>query len=436
MYTLLIILVTFASFSKSQEDQSLCYTQPNCEKCLDPVNNGTCAWCSSSFTCMSASQINPSVCSIYASFSCDSGTEESICRSESSCGACLDNAFCGWCDNQECLYGNSTGPFLGVCESWGFGDGAKYCSLPINCSDYDDCFLCTEQDVCGWCLQGSGSCLYGNSSSSEDSTCTAGNWTFNSNATCAGNTLDCSIHTSCSSCNDDPSDRCGWCSSTQQCISYDGESGAPVQCTDFRPSACVQSCYDFSSNCSYCLQNENCGWCNSSFCVEGNANGPLSSVFTCSTWGRDNCPYDCGLYTNQGGCTVCSSYLECAWCQSPNAFESSCLQASNTTACNGLWTISGDCEPHVSDYCSEHLTCGTCTADIGCSWCGGTAGCVVLSTYTGPCDSSGCSTGNSTKMKWVMGSTVIGIVAFASVAGVGIWYKVYWKKRHYYETLK
>jgi len=65
-------------------------------------------------------------------------------------------------------------------------------------------------------------------------------------------------------------------------------------------------------DCTSCLEESNCGWCQGKKCVPGGPSGPFSG--SCSTWSFDYCP-------NQSECpyTTCSSCLDdadCGWCQS------------------------------------------------------------------------------------------------------------------------
>jgi len=398
-----------------------------CAKCLDDINNGTCAWCETSSECMNLTHVDTK-CDLYESDNCTS-PQEDACQQQEGCLSCVSLSAsngCGFCDNELCIQGNSSGPFDALCKSWYFGQNST-CS-DIKCDDFSgDCFSCAAQTKCGFC--NSTTCVAGNQTGPEHGTCSS--YIFNATSTCGEEKLNCSGHGTCESCTGDKSERCGWCSSSRLCMEYDpNESGQPIgqSCEVWKPKTCILSCFDFK-DCSSCQSNSNCGWCNTTLCTEGSNSGPLLESIVCELWGFNNCPYDCTAL-NVDQCTTCINHNECGWCDLGGA-GSDCIQLTNASTCTGTFS-NGTCQP-LSYQCDEFTTCNQCVSYSQCSWCGTILGCTD---YEPTCDlTGGCNPNNGNKRlttSWII-VIIFAILIFigGSIGGVAF-YKVYWTKRHYY----
>jgi len=354
---------------------------------------------------------------------------EDSCEQQSSCDDCKKLPFCGWCDNHYCLEGNSTTAFSTSCDTWTFGLSSD-CAFASSCKHFNDCFSCTQELGCGWCNETF--CTEGSKSGSSIGQCTL--WSYNvTDSLCADEQLVCSKHLNCSSCASDPSDRCGWCESSGQCLVYDGEN-QPANCFFWKEKVCTPTCKDFSHDCGKCIENDNCGWCNSSLCVEGITSGPTAIDVQCQTWGFENCPYDCALFSE--ACSTCNGFPACGWCE--NEPSSLCMQSVNSSECGGLWEINGNCQP-ITTPCNTYSSCSTCVASPSCNWCGSDYGCEDAPSQLGksnPCVQT-CS-----KTPKLSTTEIVLIIVSCSIVGVGgffgflAFYRIYWTKRHYYETLK
>eukprot|EP01114_Cavostelium_apophysatum_P020704 TRINITY_DN7014_c0_g1_i1.p1 TRINITY_DN7014_c0_g1~~TRINITY_DN7014_c0_g1_i1.p1 ORF type:complete len:423 (+),score=10.60 TRINITY_DN7014_c0_g1_i1:117-1385(+) len=407
-----VVLILQTTGVHGQEPDTGCLSLPTCEKCL--TSNATeysCTWCSSSMKCLNSTNIEAS-CSAWTS-TCN---VEVKCEEQQSCADCLNTDSCGWCDNHACLPGNASDPYdpNANCQQWTFGKNPdQICG--VICSSFIDCFSCTTQLGCGWC--NNTQCLQGNQYQPINNYCNK--WDFNiTGSVCEGETLDCGKHETCGNCTSDESERCGWCKSTETCLEYDPNEDPPV-CEIWLEKTC-NPC-DSLKDCESCSSDSDCGWCNQTSCVRGGSLGPATHI--CEEWGYYQCPFDCSYYTT---CDSCSSYLDCGWCQGSNGY-SKCL--NNATVCEGSWI--SECSPNVFS-CSNVLTCDECIAYSGCTWCGDT-GC---QTWPGDNDCKlKCSSGMSpTKVAMAVTFSVLGTVLVAF--GFTAWYRLYWRKRHYYETLR
>lgn len=104
------------------------------------------------------------------------------------CGACTPMGGCGWCARtNSCVPGGSTGSTDMSCM------GADWDYLPRDCADFDGgppadvppvmcgtsttCGACTPRGGCGWCAS-TNSCVTGTSTGSTDGTCMGANWQY------------------------------------------------------------------------------------------------------------------------------------------------------------------------------------------------------------------------------------------------------------------
>jgi len=349
-------------------------------------------------------------------------SDPDTCLDHENCFSCTKQLGCGWCDNRECLPGSYQGPLDSSCQQWNFG---KNSSCAVNCTQFVDCYSCTiysngTTNPCGWCNSTS-SCMEGTSQGPNSKKCDL--WLWNTCKT-SGERINCGIHKNCSLCVNDPSNRCGWCSTSKTCENVDN-----TNCPDFKNhKTCTDSCLDFSSNCSYCASNIKCGWCNG-LCIEGIESGP--SFRNCSNWQYHYCPPNdtCPLYQD---CASCIASEKCGWCE--NGESSICMDASNKGQCQGEWMLL-QCTAYVFT-CSSLITCEECVnyPPGECVWCSREGDCRLAIEVGTSCDYS-CGVQN-----FNMGPGVIAalIIVGVSVLGLafGIWYRFYWVKRHYYEKLR
>ena len=101
------------------------------------------------------------------------GVSDDVCGDFKGCGACSQEANCGWCATGEasaglCMKGNEHGPNDGTemmpsdgqpydvekkqmhmygCKDWKFSQ----CSISVSCSTYKSCGRCIADPFCGWC---------------------------------------------------------------------------------------------------------------------------------------------------------------------------------------------------------------------------------------------------------------------------------------------
>jgi len=117
-------------------------------------------------------------------------------------------------------------------------------------------------------------------------------------------------------------------------------------------------------DCTSCLEESNCGWCQGKKCVPGGPSGPFSG--SCSTWSFDYCP-------NQSECpyTTCSSCLDdadCGWCQSSHH----CFLGNATQPLDGNCDSSSyyytSCPGSTSESVDYYITFPANT--FGCDVCG------------------------------------------------------------------
>jgi len=157
--------------------------------------------------------------------------------------------------------------------------------------------------------------------------------------------------------------------------------------------------------------------------VEGTAQHP--SFVHCVSYEYQNCsyPFACSNYNDD--CMSCVSLEECAWCDSENA----CV-----TVLDSSCDVRKSC-PFVKPNCPVLASCEECTPTAGCVWCKNQC----VNAATSQCSETSCS---QKPGGFVFTSGWIALIVFAIIlltaGGFGsvVWYRFYWLKRHYYETLK
>jgi len=412
-----IIFSSSLQFSQKYTNQVDCSTfSSNCQECTASKD---CGWCEAAGKCMNSTNgIPDGNCNIWW-LTC---SDEDICLDNQDCSSCTENG-CGWCDDYQCLKGTSQGAEKATCQQWVFGQNQN-CTK--KCNDYTNCFSCTSGNSellgsCGWC-NSSSTCLPG-SNGTVTGVCDHLLW---NSCTTSGEKIECTKHENCSSCMGDMSDKCGWCESTNACLQKDQE------CSDFKKDkTCEDSCLDFSHDCTTCSTNKNCGWCNTTLCVEGSLKGP--SFTNCSNWSFHQCGQNdtCLLYDDCLSC-INSKEGQCGWCE--NGASSDCMNKKNHTQCQGQWKTT-QCTAYVFT-CSSLTTCEDCVnyPPGECVWCGQEGACRLAIDVGTSCQYS-CG-GQSTMLgPGVIAALVIVGVSIIGLA-LGMWYRFYWVKRHYYERLR
>lgn len=85
--------------------------------------------------------------------------------------------------------------------------------------------------------------------------------------------------------------------------------------------------------------------------------------------------------------------------------------------------------------CQSTLNCQDCNADERCCFDLNSDQCVFKSTSGGNCK-DGCPSKNRISGVMIFFLVLLSIVSAAAiVAGVIMWYKFYWQRRHYFERL-
>jgi len=400
----------------------------NCTECLlheSVFGDKLCQYCAENSKCYNSTSQDAG-CSLWLTHNCE-GPDS--CEDILECNMCITFSKCGWCDGRVCLPGNATGPENGeVCQiQWvynpnGTNSGAQHqpdlspgfastCSALPNCSNLLDCFACTEYGICGWCSDNSGHCMF--ASEFNQSSCSHFSW---GNQSCHGS-VDCEVHSSCSSCIEDISGECGWCQSTHQCVLVSED----INCDDWKENTCEDSCFAFSANCSACISNDACGFCNETYCVAGNSTSAL--FVKCATWGFNYCPVDCSTLTE---CASCLLFSTCGWCQA----SYSCLQSMQSSQCGGTFYVQS-CPADVYS-CGDFDSCDTCQLNSNCKWCDNFCQSTTEASCSGDCGGNGGLLTSGWIAVIVLGAIILIASAFAGV----VFYRFYWLKRHYYETLR
>lgn len=77
------------------------------------------------------------------------------------CGTCLRDSSCGWCQGVGCLSGTASGSSIGAsCASW--SKSTCPMSHPFDCGSFTSCENCAADSRCGWCRSTS-TCMAANS---------------------------------------------------------------------------------------------------------------------------------------------------------------------------------------------------------------------------------------------------------------------------------
>jgi len=120
-----------------------------------------------------------------------------------------------------------------------------------------------------------------------------------------------------------------------------------VYCSD---NLLAQQCNALS--CGACVQNGNCGWCQSlQTCLPGNGNGPLETgLCPLENWFNSSCP--CNLFSRCSDCNAAG----CAYC-------------SNTQTCQSSQTDQS-CTRNLNCSCDRNLDRANCVNQDDCEWCG------------------------------------------------------------------
>jgi len=295
--------------------------------------------------------------------------------------------------------------------------------------------------------------------------CTAGKDWFWTPDDCPKFPIDCHIWSNCSDCVADPSNRCRWCPSVGggECLIADADNCSigflPLNCSlppppPPPPNPCQPNNTEWRSCISCTSLPFNCGWCDNSTCLLGSGSGPTNR--TCNSWVFDNTQCsDTIACTDLKSCDTCLSLMhgKCGWC-SPTDITGNCIPVSSSSRCSAPHWFPDHC-PAIR-YCLDYETCLDCT-DFGlCYWCGTaqkglcrdtpdvSSTCTKSQTYCAipvtPSPSPGEIVGHGGLNGGVIAAIVVSAVLFVLGIGVGIavvvWYRVYWKKRWYYETLK
>jgi len=363
---------------------SKCGAMAQCELCT--VNFG-CGWCvnKNGTFCLNGTRDGPienqKDCDFWNFDVSSCNKNQDYCLYVNNCSQCVAHANCGW-TGLTCVLGSGSGPDdknAIFAPAWYHVVGS---CQNMDCSKFNNCLSCNTQRVngthgCGWCST-TNKCLFGNISNSNDSKCDSWNW-----AQCKDD-INCSKNNDCSSCIKDSSFNCGWCSDTKKCIKGTNKN-ISSPCQRFQYGICRDSCYERSYNCSTCVSSDRCGWChfssgNGGFCASGNKDSSISVPRQqCAPWMYSNC------HDRQ-----CQSFGECGSC-----INSGCHWVPKDTRCSTTFGING-CE-----------------------------------------DCSKCSNNAPNSIVVILiaaGTTIIvgGVLVFAAY----IFITKFWRKRHFYSTLK
>ncbi len=149
------------------------------------------------------------------------------------------------------------------------------------------------------------------------------------------------------------------------------------------PTPAPEGC-ERHSNCSSCLADSACGWCQAqSRCLRGNwAHGATNGSCSGSNWvgDSDQCDDRCARFSN---CSSCLHESGCGWCNNANRCVSgNWARGPYHGLCSGSnWVGSAD---HCDDRCARQTTCGSCVNETGCGWCSNVRRCVAGNWAHGP----------------------------------------------------
>eukprot|EP01132_Coremiostelium_polycephalum_P000376 gene376-474_t len=273
-------------------------------KCSDHTNprdcssQNSCAWCTSSKTCLNVNSNNGAICGGESCQGCLISTVINAPAGTLSCSdfqnprECSSQPRCGWCSStNSCTDVNGNGYICppGVCQGCLNSNPLNAPAGNTFCSNYTDCRTCSTQPRCGWCT-GSG-CLDvdGNGYLCAPGQC---NGCVRSNPiNCPISTTKCSDHTNCRQCSLQNS--CAWCTSSKTCVNVNSNNG--YICDSDQCIGCIRGevqqcpsgtsdCEDYTE-CSSCLSQSRCGWCGlTGQCLPiNNYNNYLCAPNTCSS---------------------------------------------------------------------------------------------------------------------------------------------------------
>eukprot|EP01130_Rhizamoeba_saxonica_P010279 TRINITY_DN4204_c0_g1_i3.p1 TRINITY_DN4204_c0_g1~~TRINITY_DN4204_c0_g1_i3.p1 ORF type:complete len:201 (-),score=21.88 TRINITY_DN4204_c0_g1_i3:113-715(-) len=94
------------------------------------------------------------------------------------------------------------------------------------------------------------------------------------------------------------------------------EAYSTDNCTQIVPP---NNCTKFDHNCSLCVLNEGCGYCqNYGQCVPGDSIGPNIKGYCCDVWSNSENSCLESVCSGHGSCDACSKLVYCNWCESSN----------------------------------------------------------------------------------------------------------------------
>ena len=165
-------------------------------------------------------------------------------------------------------------------------------------------------------------------------------------------TAICDVYSSCDTCNDHPSNACGWCCSTQKCVA--GNNAGPLvgTCDTWQRDNC--GCAHTCENGGQCT----CGHCD---CLPGFGGPDCTSKYNC-TGGLVPAGQPVALFD------VCN---EC------NGNGTTCLGCDNVPYGKKL-DVCGECGGDGSSCFSvcNYADCDSCSITELCVWCKDTGTCV------------------------------------------------------------
>lgn len=178
----------------------------------------------------------------------------------------------------------------------------------------------------------------------------------------------CFLFDECTGC---AASNCTWCDSSSKCL----QSGSPeANSCSTKYSGFQCPCDRYSSSCSKCSENPNCGWCCedgglTGSCISGN--NPTSSIDTCDgTWKYHGCAETCAVPCVRGACI-------CGQCQCPNRWTG--------PTCDVLIGCDG-----IPDSGLEYDKCGVCGGDdSSCLGCDGIPNSGLRNDSCGECGGDG-----------------------------------------------
>ena len=194
-----VILLTVAIMAAAASAQS-CSSYTTCYTCTATAASGNCGWCANTNTCSQGTANGPSVGSCvswdWLASECPATPAPvptppaNNCASYSDCNSCTTQppgGNCGWCaSSYQCLDGTSTGPSVGSCPSWDWTSNLCPAQPPTpvptqdHCPSYYNCTACTQAAApyCGWCAS-SNQCMSGSSTGPSMGSCPSWDWTSN-----------------------------------------------------------------------------------------------------------------------------------------------------------------------------------------------------------------------------------------------------------------